>query len=72
MLKAIEGNCETAIGGLALIENNNLRLRAQLFSDTGLKSFEFEMTGKISEPEEIGKKVGKKLLKLAGSQFKNK
>ncbi len=72
MLKAIKGNCETAIGGLALIENNNLRLRAQLFSDTGLKSFEFEMTGKISEPEEIGKKVGKKLLKLAGSQFKNK
>ena len=72
MLETIGGDCETAIGGLAVVENNNLRLTAQLFSDSGLKSYEYEMTGKISEAVNIGKSVGEELLKLAGSEFKKK
>ena len=71
-LQAIKGDCETAVGGLAIIENNNLKFVAQLFSDSGLKSFEYEMKGKTSEAEDIGKSVGEKLLKLAGSEFKKK
>ena len=47
-------------------------MTAQLFSDSGLKSFEYEMKGKTSEAEDIGKSVGEKLLKLAGSEFKKK
>jgi len=72
MLQAIKGDCETAVGGLAIIENNNLKFKAQLFSDSGLKSFEYEMKGKTSEAENIGKAVGAELLKLAGSEFKKK
>ena len=72
MLQAIKGDCETAVGGLAIIENNNLKFTAQLFSDSGLRSFEYEMKGKTSEAVEIGKSVGEKLLKLAGSEFKKK
>tara|TARA_A100001015_G_scaffold111210_1_gene123442 strand:- start:744 stop:1664 length:921 start_codon:yes stop_codon:yes gene_type:complete len=72
MLQAIGGDCETAVGGLAIIENDNLKLRAQLFSDSGLKSYEHELTGEISESVKIGKSVGKDLLKLAGSEFKKK
>jgi len=72
MLGAIGGDCETAVGGLAVVENNNLKLIAQLFSDSGLKSYEHEMIGKISEAVEIGKLVGEELLKLAGSEFKKK
>ena len=72
MLKTIGGNCETAVGGLALIENNNLKLRAQLFSDTGSKSYDYELSGGISEALKIGKSVGEELLKLAGSEFKKK
>jgi len=72
MLQAIGGDCETAVGGLAIVENNNLKLRAQLFSDTGLESYEHELTGKISESIKIGKRVGEELLKLAGSEFKKK
>ena len=71
-LKAIEGDCETAVGGLAIIKNNNLKLTAQLFSDSGLKSYEYEMKGTTSEAVNIGKLVGEKLLKLAGSEFKKK
>ena len=72
MLQAMKGDCETAVGGLAIIENNNLKLTAQLFSDSGLKSFKYEMTGKISDAVKIGKSVGEELLKLAGSEFKKK
>ena len=72
MLKAIEGDCETAVGGLATIENNNLKFTAQLFSDSGLKSYKYEMMGKTSEAVNIGKSVGEELLKLAGSEFKKK
>ena len=72
MLQAIGGDCETAVGGLAIIENSNLKFTAQLFSDSGLKSYEYETTGKTSEAVNIGKSVGEELLKLAGSEFKKK
>ncbi len=72
MLKAIKGDCETAVGGLAIIENNNLKFKAQLFSDSGLKSYEYGLMGKTSEAANIGKLVGEELLKLAGSEFKKK
>ena len=72
MLETIGGDCETAVGGLAVVENNNLKLIAQLFSDSGLKSYEHKMMGKINEAIKIGKSVGEELLKLAGSEFKKK
>ena len=72
MLQVIGGDCETAIGGLALIENNNLKLKAQLFSDSGSKSFEYELTGRDIDAVNIGKVVGEKLLNLAGKEFKKK
>ncbi len=72
MLQVIRGDCDTAVGGLAIIENNNLKFAAQLFSDSGLKSFEYEMKGKTNEAVNIGKSVGEKLLELAGSEFKKK
>ncbi len=72
MLETIGGDCETAVGGLAVVENNNLKLIAQLFSDSGLKSYEHKMVGKINEAIKIGKSVGEELLKLAGSEFKKK
>jgi len=72
MLQTIQGDCETAVGGLAIIENNYLKFKAQLFSDSGLKSYEYEMEGKASEAVNIGKSVGEELLKLAGSEFKKK
>ena len=72
MLETIGGDCETAVGGLAVVENNNLKLIAQLFSDSGLKSYEHKMMSKINEAIKIGKSVGEELLKLAGSEFKKK
>ena len=70
MLQVIGGDCKTAIGGLAVIENNNLKLKAQLFSDLGSDSFEYELSGRDIDAINIGKAVGKKLLNLAGKKFK--
>ncbi len=70
MLKTLGGSCETALGGLAEINKNNLKLKAQLFSDDGKESFNYELDGLDSEALNIGKTVGKKLLSLAGNKFK--
>ena len=72
MLKTIGGSCETAVGGLAEIRNNNLKLKAQLFSDTGDDNYDYELTGKDIDASHIGKAVGEKLLNLAGEKFKKK
>jgi len=72
MLQVIGGDCETAIGGLAIIDNKNLKLKAQLFSDSGSESFEHELTGKDIDAINIGKAMGEKLLSLAGKKFKKK
>ena len=72
MLQTIGGDCDTAIGGLAEIENHNLKLKAQLFSDSGQESFEYELTGSVVDASFIGKSVGEKLLNLAGEKFKKR
>ena len=72
MLQVIGGDCETAIGALAVIENNKLKLKAQLFSDSGSDSFEHQISGQDIDAINIGKRVGEKLLSLAGKEFKKK
>tara|TARA_Y100001958_G_scaffold152757_1_gene139353 strand:+ start:520 stop:1437 length:918 start_codon:yes stop_codon:yes gene_type:complete len=72
MLQTIGGDCDTAVGGLAEIRGDNLKLRAQLFSDNGAESFNYELSGRDTDASLIGKKVGEKLLNLAGEKFKKK
>ena len=68
----LRGDCDTAVGGLAEIKNNNLKLRAQLFSDCGEESFEHELIGREADASFIGKSVAEKLLNMAGDKFKKK
>ena len=69
-LKTISGDCDTAVGGLATIENNELILSAQLFSDSGEQVFSHKIKSKVEEGINIGRIVGEKLLELAGNNFK--
>ena len=69
LLEAIGGDCDTAIGGLAKLSNDNISLKSELFSNDGKKKFEFQSTGHFREAKEIGYKVGKELLKKAGPNF---
>ena len=70
LLEAIGGDCDTGIGGLAQYSNKKITLKSELFSNDGKKKFEFQSTGHFKEAKEIGYKVGKELLKRAGSNFK--
>ena len=72
MLQTIGGDCDTAIGGFAEIKDNNLKLKSQLFSDSGDESFEYELVGRDVDAAYIGKSVGEKLMGLAGTKFKKK
>jgi hydroxymethylbilane synthase len=69
LLKTIGGDCDTAVGGLAIIEKNKLTLYAQLFSDNGIKVFNYKTSGHKEEGLKIGKLAGAKLLKQAGNNF---
>ena len=69
LLEAIGGDCDTAIGGLAKLSNDKISLKSEIFSNDGKKKFEFQSSGHFREAKEIGYKVGKELLKKAGSDF---
>ncbi len=69
LLESIGGDCDTAIGGLAKLSNKKIYLKSELFSNDGKKKFEFQSSGHFREAKEIGHKVGKELLKKAGSNF---
>ena len=70
LLEAIEGDCDTAIGGLAKFSNEKIILKSELFSNDGNKKFQVQSSGHFKEAKAIGYKVGQELLKKAGSDFK--
>ena len=72
MLMTIKGDCNTAVGGLAEIQDGNLTLNAELFSDKGDENFRCEVKGRDVNALSIGKIAGEKLLRLAGSKFSKK
>jgi hydroxymethylbilane synthase len=69
LLEAIGGDCDTAVGGLAKLLNEKIVLKSELFSNDGKKKFESQSSGNFKEAKEIGYKVGRDLLKKAGSDF---
>ena len=72
LLKTLSGDCDTAVGGLATIQNNELILSAQLFSDSGDQDFIYKTKGKREDGVNIGEITGTELLKKAGNSFKKK
>ena len=69
LLEAIGGDCDTAIGGLATLSNEEIFLKSELFSNDGKKKFVAKSSGHFKEAKKIGYKVGAELLKKAGSNF---
>jgi len=72
LLKTLSGDCDTAVGGLATIQNNELILFAQLFSDNGDQDFTYKIKGKREDGLSLGEIAGTELLKKAGNSFKKK
>jgi len=72
MLKTIEGDCDTAVGGLATINSNLITLKSELFSTDGKKKFSAKTSGRIEEAKKIGIKVGQELIAKAGNTYKKR
>ena len=72
MLKTIEGDCYTAVGGLATINSNLITLKSELFSSDGKKKFSAKTSGRIEEAKKIGIKVGQELITKAGNTYKKR
>jgi hydroxymethylbilane synthase len=61
VLKILEGDCETAVGAYAYINDDKLILEAELFSLDGSQRFYEKETSKIEDAEILGKEIGQKL-----------
>ena len=70
VLKVLEGDCETAIGVHAMIEEDKIILEAELFSLDGLKRFYEKRSSKINNAKELGIEVGEVLKKKSNNSYK--
>ena len=71
-LKTLGGDCDTAVGCSAILNRDNIELKAQLFSDDGNKVFNVIKIGKLNQPEALGKVAGEEILQKSGSSFVKK
>ena len=70
VLKILEGDCETAVGAFARIENNKIYIEAELFSIDGKKRFYNKASKNIEQALELGKEVGEILKKESKNSYK--
>jgi hydroxymethylbilane synthase len=70
VLKILEGDCETAVGAHARIEEDKLVLEAELFSLDGTQRFYEKKSSKIDNAKELGKEVGEALKKKSNNSYK--
>jgi hydroxymethylbilane synthase len=70
VLRILEGDCETAVGAFAKIDNNKINLEAELFSLDGKKRFYFMLSKDVNLADELGVEVGKILKKRSNDTYK--
>ena len=68
-LAALDGSCETPIGGLAELQGDTLRLRGEILRIDGSQYLSDEVSGPISEGPALGQALAKTLLDRAGGRF---
>ena len=70
VLKVLEGDCETAIGVHAIIEEDQIILQAELFSLDGKRRFFEKKSSKIDKAKELGKELGNILKTKSNNSYK--
>ena len=58
ILKILEGDCDTAIGAYAKVEDGKIYVEAELFSLDGSKRFYVKSSKELKYADELGKEVG--------------
>ena len=70
VLKVLEGDCETAVGVFASIDDDKINLEVELFSLDGSKRFYLKSSANVDKAYELGIEVGKTLKKISNNSYK--
>jgi len=70
VLKVLEGDCETAVGAISVINNENITLEAELFSLDGKERFHYKSSKDIKHAAELGMEIGEILKKQSRGSYK--
>ena len=70
ILKILEGDCDTAIGAYAKVEDGKIYVEAELFSLDGSKRFYVKSSKELKHADQLGKEVGKILKKKSKESHK--
>ena len=68
-LAALDGSCETPIGGLADLAGGTLRLRGEILRTDGSEVLRDDATAPVADGANLGREMAAKLLKIAGPGF---
>ena len=69
-LKVLEGDCETAVGAIANLVDDQINLEAELFSIDGKQRFYHKASKNIKYSSELGREVGEILKKESNNSYK--
>ena len=72
VLKTLEGDCETAVGVFASIDDNNINIQAELFSLDGKERFYLKLSKDLKLANELGREVGEILKKQSKNSYKKR
>ena len=70
VLKVLEGNCETAVGAYAVIEEDKIILEVELFSLDGKQKFYEKKSARVEDAAKLGNEVGKILKAKSKDSYK--
>ena len=70
VLKVLEGDCETAVGAISVINNENITLQGELFSLDGKERFYCKSSKDIKYAAELGIEIGENLKKQSKGNYK--
>ena len=70
VLKVLEGDCETAVGAISVINNENITLEGELFSLDGKERFYYKSSKDIKHAAELGIEIGENLKSQSKGSYK--
>ena len=70
VLKVLEGDCETAVGAISVINNENITLEGELFSLDGKERFYCKSSKDIKHAAELGMEIGENLKSQSKGSYK--
>ena len=70
VLKVLDGDCDTAVGAISEIKNNELSILGELFSIDGNRRYYYETICELKDYYQAGLEVGNNLKKQSKGNYK--